>query len=96
MTGLRGVIKARMPESWEYALKKHRIYEKYINGIYDSMGPKMKGRYGWKNGARNVEYLFRYGKIWEGVNQAILVERFNGVPWDKINVEIAEYENHHR
>ncbi len=61
MSGLRNAIRAVLPASWEYALRKRKILTVFIEGVYKSLDDKEKGtkrlsdgKPAWKHGLTNT------------------------------------------
>lgn len=63
--GLRGFIKARLPESWETILRKERKLSVFIEYVYAATPSVMKGGRGWRRGVHNISVGFNRCKIYE-------------------------------
>lgn len=88
--GVRAAIKDNIPYEWEYILKKHRIYSKYVEYVYNHNIPiSWRNKYRYPASVRRVKNILRYMPFLQTFNYLITSEgeRF----WEDINREIINY-----
>lgn len=54
MEGLRGLIRARLPYTWEKVLRDEKKLLVFIEYVYRDQPRCHKGRYGYSEGKRNI------------------------------------------
>ena len=104
MSGLRGVIKAALPESWEYALRKNKILIRYVEGIYQSLDHRAKGtrrlsngKPAWKSGIAIVKQKFCiYNRIENCLSYEQEIAIGDGNFWNKVNYDADAYQYNHK
>lgn len=95
--GLRLAIRHYMPESWEKILRKHKIYQKYVEYVYMSLPDYMKGcriycgQIGWYIGLNRIRYIFNNWAIDECIQVQYRQAFKKPVFWTKIKNEIVQY-----
>lgn len=100
MKGLKGYIRDNLPESWEHVLRKHKLINKFVNYMYQSIplnkrGSKISdGRPGWKRGITLINCCFNNYKIYQCIDHNLIND--SSVNWKSIHNEIVEYENNCR
>lgn len=99
MGGLRKLIKRRIPESWEYALRKHKVYAKYINFVYFSLPEYMRGtsvyngKLGWQIGADRIIFILSNWNIENCILGMYVEEIGNNDLWRQIKRDIRLFED---
>lgn len=91
MAGLRSVIRAYLPSSWEYILKREKKLLEFIELVYQSQPKTYRGKYGWHRGKRNILARFKKNRIHEMIDYRICTNT-SILYWYGINNQIKDYE----
>ena len=104
MSGLRSAIKASLPESWEYALRKNKVLVRYIEGVYQSLDYRTKGtrrlsngKPAWKNGITAIKSQF---STLNRIELCLTPEQAKAIGdsnfWNKVNYDADAYQYNHK
>lgn len=88
--GIRGYIKSRIPQPWEYILKKNRKYTEFVEKVYKvcAYSPNNK-RMHVSNTMHNAQRIMCRAFI---VIVQLPIFANNYLTWRDINTQIQEYE----
>lgn len=88
--GIRGYIKSRIPQSWEYILKKNKKYTQFVENVYkvcvfNANNKRMHISITMLNAQRIMNRAFI-------VIVQLPIFANNYLTWREINTQIQEYE----
>ena len=99
MEGLYGAISDRLPESWNFVLRKNRCRCAFISAVYKSLPDYYKGKYGFREGLKRITYMYLQRRDIRTCFDYTVMSRIQNKPvkecikfWNEIYIAIITYE----
>lgn len=91
MTGVKGFIADKIPQSWDYILRKKRCYHSFIDQFYEAIAPvKNRNKYYYKVSIQRANHYIKWYKI--NVIATMLSFKEGIEFWNDIANQISNYE----